>query len=41
MLFRSISGVRFPTLCARHKNRWVTPAMELFIALLGENLSYS
>ena len=34
-----ISGVRFPTLCARHKNRWVTPAMELFIALLGENLS--
>ena len=36
-----ISGVRFPTLCARHKNRWVTPAMELFIALLGENLSYS
>ena len=34
-----ISGVRFPTLCARHKNRWVTPAMELFMDLLRENLS--
>ncbi len=33
-----ISGVRFPTLCARHKNRWVTPAMELFMELLRENL---
>ena len=33
-----ISGVRFPTLCARHKNRWVTPAMELFMKLLREHL---
>lgn len=34
-----ISGVRCPTLCARHKNRWVTPAMELFMSLLRERLS--
>lgn len=33
-----ISGVRFPTLCARHKKRWVTPAMELFMDLLRETL---
>lgn len=37
-LMAPISGVRFPTLCARHKNRWVTPAMELFTRLLRENL---
>jgi DNA-binding transcriptional LysR family regulator len=33
-----VSGVRFPALCARHKRRWVTPAMELFMDLLRENL---
>lgn len=33
-----ISGVRFPALCARHKKRWVTPAMELFMDLLRETL---
>ena len=33
-----VSGVRFPALCARHKRRWVTPAMELFMHLLRENL---
>lgn len=33
-----ISGIHFPALCARHKNRWVTPAMELFMKLLRENL---
>lgn len=37
-LFAPISGARFPALCARHKNRWVTPAMELFMRLLRENL---
>ena len=37
-LLAPISGVRFPALCARHKNRWVTPAMELFMELLRENL---
>ena len=37
-LIAPISGVRFPALCARHKNRWVTPAMELFMELLRENL---
>lgn len=34
-----ISGIRCPVLCARHKNRWVTPAMELFQKLLGESIS--
>ena len=34
-----ISGVPFPALCARHKNRWVTPAMELFMRLLRETLN--
>lgn len=39
-----ISGIRAPVLCARHKNRWVTPAMALFRELLcrhvgGEDLS--
>ena len=38
-LIAPISGVRFPTLCARHKNRWVTPAMELFMRLLRETLN--
>ena len=38
-LIAPISGVRFPTLCARHKNRWVTPAMELFLELLREALA--
>ena len=33
-----ISGTSFPALCARHKNRWVTPAMELFMELLRKNL---
>ena len=33
-----ISGVRFPALCARRKNRWVSPAMALFMDLLRENL---
>lgn len=33
-----ISGIRNPTLCARHKNRWVTPAMGLFMDLLREHL---
>lgn len=33
-----ISGIRDPVLCARHKNRWVSPAMELFLSLLRENL---
>ena len=33
-----ISGIQAPTLCARRKNRWVTPAMELFIDLLRETL---
>lgn len=37
-LIAPISGVRFPALCAWHKNRWVTPAMELFMQLLRENL---
>lgn len=34
-----ISGVDYPTLLARRKNRWVTPAMELFMDLLRETLS--
>lgn len=34
-----ISGVPAPTLCARRKNRWVTPAMELFMNLLRESAS--
>lgn len=29
-----ISGIRDPVLCAWHKKRWVTPAMELFLHLL-------
>lgn len=33
-----ISGVRKPVLCARHKKRWVTPAMELFMELLRKQL---
>lgn len=33
-----VSGVRYPALCARRKKRWVTPAMELFLRLLRENL---
>lgn len=33
-----ISGIQDPALCARHKNRWVTPAMELFLDLLREHL---
>ena len=33
-----ISGVDYPTLMARHKNRWVSPAMELFMNLLREEL---
>ncbi len=38
-LIAPISGVRFPALCARRKNRWVTPAMELFTRLLRETLN--
>lgn len=33
-----ISGVRFPALCARRRDRWVSPAMELFMELLREEL---
>ena len=33
-----ISGLKFPALCARHKNRWVSPAMELFMDLLRNEL---
>lgn len=33
-----ISGIRDPALVARHKKRWVTPAMELFLRLLREQL---
>ena len=33
-----ISGMRAPVLCARHKNRWITPAMELFQALLRSHV---
>lgn len=33
-----ISGIRNPVLHIRHKSRWVTPAMELFIQLLREYL---
>ena len=38
-LIAPISGVRFPALCDRRKNRWVTPAMELFTRLLRETLN--
>lgn len=34
-----ISGIRDPVLCARHKKRWVSPAMELFLRLLREQLA--
>ena len=37
-LLAPISGISFPALCARHKNRWVTPAMKLFMDLLRETL---
>ena len=33
-----ISGIWDPALCAWRKKRWVTPAMELFLQLLRENL---
>ena len=33
-----ISGVPAPALCAWKKGRWITPAMELFLQLLRENL---
>lgn len=33
-----ISGVPAPALCAWRKERWITPAMELFLRLLRENL---
>lgn len=33
-----ISGIRNPVLHVRHKNRWVTPAMELFLQVLDEFL---
>lgn len=32
-----ISGIRNPILCAHHKNRWKTPAMDLFLHLLKEH----
>lgn len=34
-----ISGIRDPLLCAWHKNRWVTPAMELFLRLVRRELA--
>lgn len=34
-----ISGTRNRVLYVRHKNRWITPAMELFIKILRETLS--
>lgn len=34
-----ISGTRDPVLCARHKKRWVTPAMELFLRLLQKQFT--
>ena len=34
-----ISGIKNPILCVKHKNRWTTPAMDLFMQLLRENLS--
>lgn len=34
-----ISGIRNPVLCARHRKRWMTPAMELFLRLLRERLA--
>ena len=33
-----VSGVPAPALCAWRKGRWVTPAMELFLELLREEL---
>lgn len=33
-----VSGVPAPALCAWRKGRWKTPAMELFLSLLRENL---
>lgn len=36
-----ISGIRDPALCARHKKRWVTPAMDLFLTLLRAQLNES
>ena len=33
-----ISGIPAPALCAWRKGRWVTPAMELFLKLLRENI---
>lgn len=37
-LHAPISGIRNPVLSVRHKNRWVTPAMELFMRLVREYL---
>lgn len=34
-----ISGVSIPALCAWRKGRWITPAMELFMELLREELA--
>lgn len=34
-----ISGIRDPVLCAWHKKRWVTPAMELFLHLLRKQFT--
>ncbi|MDD3361565.1 MAG: LysR family transcriptional regulator [Hespellia sp.] len=33
-----VSGIRNPVLCIKHKNRWTTPAMELFLQLIREHL---
>jgi DNA-binding transcriptional LysR family regulator len=33
-----ISDKKITAICSYHKNKWITPAMELFIRLLKENL---
>ena len=33
-----LSDKRITAICSYHKNKWITPAMELFIRLLKENL---
>lgn len=34
-----LTNRQITTVCSRHKNRWITPAMELFIRLLEEHLT--
>lgn len=38
-LMTPISGIRDPVLCVRNKNRWITPAMHLFMELLEDKLT--